>query len=96
LSLAVPPCLPTTAINLATTGIFGLVLHPIYSDWIVFLIPGLALLSWSWPILLTPVVAYAFFKLSIRKEDQYLEKHCGQAYRDYKAQVNELFPIPRR
>src|SRR5262245_565502 len=58
----------TTAYNrgyLATTGIFGLVRHPIYSAWIVLLLPGLALLSASWPLLPTPLVAYVAFKLLI-------------------------------
>jgi protein-S-isoprenylcysteine O-methyltransferase Ste14 len=55
--------------KLATTGIFGLVRHPIYSAWIVFIIPGLVLLSKSWPLLLTPLVAYFVFKMKIGRED---------------------------
>ena len=31
--------------KLATTGIFGIVRNPIYSAWIVFIIPGLMLLT---------------------------------------------------
>ena len=46
--------------KLATTGIFGLVRNPIYSAWIVFIIPGLVLMSRSWPLFLTPVVAHWF------------------------------------
>lgn len=81
--------------RLVTSGVFGLVRHPVYSAWIVFNIPAIALLFRSWPLLLTPVVAYAVFKLSIRTEDEYLEKRFGQEYLDYRAQVNELIPIPR-
>ncbi len=81
--------------ELATTGIFGLVRHPIYSAWVVFLLPGLALLSASWPLLLTPLVAYAVFKLRIRAEDRYLERRFGEAYRAYRGRVNELLPVPR-
>lgn len=81
--------------QLATTGIFGLTRNPIYSAWIVFIIPGLVVLSRSWLLLLTPLVAYAAFKLLIRRENDYLEKRFGQAYLDYKARVNELLPIPR-
>jgi len=69
--------------KLATTGTFGVVRNPIYSAWIVFLIPGLVLLSRSW-LLLTPLVAYLVFKSRIRKEDEYLEKRFGQAYQDYR------------
>ena len=89
----------TTAYNsdkLATTGIFGLTRNPIYSAWIVFIIPGLVLMSRSWPLFLTPVVAYFVFKAKIGRENEYLEKRFGDAYRTYKAQVNELVPFPRR
>ncbi len=82
--------------TLATTGIFGLVRNPIYSSWILFVIPGLVLLSRSWPLLLTPVVAYIAFRATIRRESDHLEMRFGDEYRMYKAQVNELIPFPRR
>jgi protein-S-isoprenylcysteine O-methyltransferase Ste14 len=81
--------------SLATTGIFSLVRNPIYSAWIVFIIPGLVVLSRSWPLLLTPLVAYIVFKIRIRRENNFLERHFGDDYRKYKAQVNELIPFPR-
>jgi protein-S-isoprenylcysteine O-methyltransferase Ste14 len=81
--------------QLATTGIYGLVRNPIYSAWILFLLPGLALLSRSWPLLLTPVVAYVVFKLRIGRENEYLERRFGDTYRRYQSEVNELVPIPR-
>ena len=80
--------------SLATTGIFGLTRNPIYSAWTVFVIPGLVLLSRSWPMFLTPVVAYLVFKARIGRENEYLERHFGEDYRTYKAQVNELVPFP--
>jgi len=82
--------------TLATTGIFGLTRNPIYAAWIVFIIPGLVMFSRSWPLLLTPVVAYVAFKIWIRKENDYLEQRFGDAYREYRERVNELVPIPRR
>jgi protein-S-isoprenylcysteine O-methyltransferase Ste14 len=81
--------------RLVTSGIFAVVRHPIYSAWIVLILPGLALLSRSWPLLLMPVVAYAVFKLTIHREDEYLQQRFGQAYLDYRSRVNELFPFPR-
>ena len=82
--------------RLATTGIFGLVRNPIYSAWIVFIIPGLVLMSRSWALFLTPPVAYLAFKAKIRRENEYLEKRFDDEYRAYKGQVNELVPFPRR
>jgi protein-S-isoprenylcysteine O-methyltransferase Ste14 len=82
--------------ELATTGIFGLVRHPIYSAWVVFLLPGLVLLTASWPLLPTPLAAYLAFKRLIGEEDEHLRRRFGQAYLDYRSRVNELVPIPRK
>lgn len=78
--------------RLVTTGVFGLVRNPVYSAWIVFNIPAIALLCRAWPLLLPSLVGYVFFRSLIRQEDQYLEKRFGNAYRAYKAEVPELFP----
>lgn len=82
--------------KLATTGIFGLTRNPIYSAWIVFIIPGLVLMSRSWPLFLTPVVAYMIFKAKIGRENEYLENRFGDEYRKYKGEVNELIPYSSR
>ncbi len=82
--------------QLVTSGIFGVVRHPIYSAWIVLIMPGLALLTGSWPVVLTPLAAYAVFKLTIHQEDEYLEQRFGQAYIDYRRRVNELIPFAPR
>jgi protein-S-isoprenylcysteine O-methyltransferase Ste14 len=82
--------------KLATTGIFSVVRNPMYSAWIVFIIPGLVLLTRSWPLFLTPLVAYILFKLLIHRENEYLEKRFGDAYRKYRDEVNELLPWPRK
>jgi protein-S-isoprenylcysteine O-methyltransferase Ste14 len=81
--------------QLATGGLLALVRHPIYSAWIVFILPGLAFLSRSWPMLLTPFVAYVVFKVLIHREDDYLQQRFGDAYLDYRARVNELIPVPK-
>ena len=81
--------------RLLTSGIFAVVRHPIYSAWVVVILPGLALLSRSWPLLLMPIVADTVFKLTIHREDEYLQQRFGQAYLDYRSRVNEPFPLPR-
>jgi protein-S-isoprenylcysteine O-methyltransferase Ste14 len=81
--------------QLVTSGVFAVVRHPLYAAVIVLDLPGLALLTRSWPLLLTPLVAYAVFKLLIHREDEYLERRFGQAYLDYRARVNEVIPLPR-
>ncbi len=81
--------------QLVTSGVFGLVRHPMYSGWITLAFPGLALLIGSWPMLVTPFLGYVMFKRLIHREDEYLEKRYGQAYRNYRERVNEVVPIPR-
>lgn len=82
--------------QLLTCGVFGLVRHPMYAAWIVLILPGVALLTASWPFLLVPLVGYAVFKVLIHIEDEYLQKRFGQTYSDYRASVNEILPIPPR
>ena len=81
--------------QLATGGIYGIVRNPIYGAWVVFLIPGLVLLFPSWPLLLTPSVAYIAFRARIWQEEAYLEERFGDAYRTYRSEVPELLPFPR-
>jgi protein-S-isoprenylcysteine O-methyltransferase Ste14 len=81
--------------ELVTWGPFSLCRHPLYAAWIVLILPGLALLTRSWPLLIMPLVAYAAFRLVIREEDDYLRRRYGAAYLEYRARVNELLPIPR-
>ena len=81
--------------QLRTSGVFGLCRHPVYAAWIVLLLPGLTLLSRSWPLMITPLVAYAVFKLLIHVEDEYLEQRFGAAYRAYRVRVRELIPRPK-
>jgi protein-S-isoprenylcysteine O-methyltransferase Ste14 len=81
--------------ELVSSGVYGLVRHPIYSSWIFFNFPAIALLSRSWPMLLVSVVAYIVFKLLISREEQYLEEKFGKDYLDYRSRVNQIVPIPR-
>jgi len=81
--------------ELVTTGPFALVRHPVYSAWITLIFPGLALWIRSWPMLLVPLLAYAIFRWLIHREDEYLEQRFGQSYREYRARVNEILPVPR-
>ena len=81
--------------QLVTSGVFALVRHPVYAAWITLVFPGLALLIRSWPMLITPLIAYAIFRHLIHREDEYLEQRFGRAYLDYRRRVNEVIPIPR-
>ena len=81
--------------QLVTSGVFALCRHPLYAAWIVLILPGVMLLTGSWPLLIAPLVAYVVFKVSIHQEDDYLGRRFGAAYAEYRAKVNELIPFPK-
>ena len=81
--------------QLATSGVFALCRHPVYAARIVLIVPGAMLLTRSWPLMITPLVAYAAFKLLIHEEEDYLRRRFGPAYLEYRKTVNELIPLPK-
>jgi len=80
---------------LVTRGTFGLCRNPIYATFIVFFIPGLALVFKSGMILSIALVLYLNFKISIHGERMVLRRNFGAAYEAYERTVNELIPAPR-
>ena len=77
-------------------GLFQYVRNPIYSAWILFIIPGFALLTHSWIFLGTPFITYIAFKAFIKKEEEYLTKRFGQEYLAYKEKTRQLLPHLKR
>jgi protein-S-isoprenylcysteine O-methyltransferase Ste14 len=78
---------------LVTRGTFGLCRNPIYASFIVFFIPGLALVFQSGMIFSIALVLYLNFKISIHGENKVLEREFGEAYEDYRKSVNEIIPF---
>jgi len=78
--------------ELVTGGVYGMCRHPVYAAWLVFFVPGIALLLKSWLLLSAPVVMYFVAKGLVREEDAYLEKTFGQAYLAYKDRVPSMLP----
>ncbi len=82
--------------ELCTTGVFSLCRNPIYAAWILFLLPG-GLLFFRAPLLfLIPLLFYGVLRQVFPKEDAWLEKKYGEAYRLYRERVPFLLPTPRR
>ncbi len=79
---------------LVTRGTFSLCRNPIYASFIVFFIPGLALIFQSGMILSIAIVLYLNFKISIHGENKVLEREYGELYEIYRKSVNEIIPIP--
>jgi len=78
--------------ELVTDGIFRWCRHPLYASWVVFIVPGIALLVKSWIVLTTPLFMYFIVRTLVKKEEAYLESMFGSKYRDYKRDVPCILP----
>lgn len=79
--------------TLCTRGICGVCRHPIYAAWVVFLVPGIALLLNSWITLAAVPVLYVALRWFVRDEEAYLERRFGDEYRAYKRRVPAILPL---
>jgi protein-S-isoprenylcysteine O-methyltransferase Ste14 len=79
--------------ELATSGPFGRCRHPMYAAWLFWLVPGLALLSGSWPDLALPIVFYASFTWVIGREERRLRERFSE-YAGYATRTPRLCAWP--
>ena len=80
---------------LVTRGTFSLCRNPLYASFIIFIIPGLALVFNSGMIFSIALVLYLNFKFSMHGETKMLKQNFGAAYENYCKSVNEIVPFPR-
>lgn len=73
--------------RLATGGPYSVVLNPVYSSWIVLIVPGIALLLNFWLVLATSIVMYLCQLRFIHEEDDYLRGKFGKQYEEYRKQA---------
>ena len=81
---------PLPDADLVTTGVYGLVRHPIYGGLVVASV-GWGLLTASPAALLAAVVLWAFFELKSRREEVWLEARFA-GYAAYRARTRRLIP----
>ncbi|OPY26927.1 MAG: hypothetical protein A4E28_02254 [Methanocella sp. PtaU1.Bin125] len=73
--------------QMATGGPYRIMPNPIYSSWIVFIVPAIAMLLDFWPVLATSVVMYLCQLRFIHREDEQMRKKFGRAYETYRKNV---------
>ncbi len=78
--------------RLVVTGTFSMCRHPVYSAWIVFFVPGIALLLSSWPLLSAPFVMYLVAVALVKEEEAYLEVTFGKEFQAYRKKVPAIVP----
>lgn len=68
---------------LMTNGMYRIFRNPMYSAYLIFVIPGICLLFNSWLVLTTVIVNFVLLKVFIREEYRYLEEKFGDEYKKY-------------
>ncbi|MGE5461938.1 MAG: methyltransferase family protein [Syntrophothermus sp.] len=81
--------------KLVTTGAYGVVRNPIYSSVTFFILPAVALLTFTWVYFVPSVFLYTGVMVFIGKEEQQLMKAFGRAYEEYTARVDRLVPFKK-
>lgn len=79
------PTQPVTA--LVVHGPYRVTRNPMYLAMTLVYLGGLMLLGDAWPLLMLPAVLVLIQRAVIAREEAYLERTFGEAYRAYKARV---------
>ena len=79
--------------KLVTDGIYGCCRHPLYSAWVVLIVPGIVFLANSWIGLTAPLFMYFLLCKLVTKEEVYLEHVFGSEYIKYKNKVPCILPV---
>lgn len=82
--------------NLLQTGMYACSRNPIYSCWILFILPALSLIFHNWLFLLSAVAMCAATLLLVKEEETQLQKIFGKQYDAYRARVNCIICFPRK
>lgn len=78
--------------ELITLGVFGIVRNPLYAAFILFVVPGLALVCNNWAIFGAALLMLIIFKLQIHKEEEALRAQFGEVYEAYVRRVKQIIP----
>jgi protein-S-isoprenylcysteine O-methyltransferase Ste14 len=78
--------------KLCTTGVYAYFRHPLYAAWVLFIVPGIVIITGSVIAISWPVFLYILFKIFTVEEEKYLDETFGTEYIQYEKQVNAVFP----
>ena len=81
--------------KLDTGGPFAIVRHPMYTGWILFLFPGIAMVSGVWLIFGSAIVTWVLFRKWVGVEEQSMLDRFGREYSEYARKVPALFPFQK-
>jgi protein-S-isoprenylcysteine O-methyltransferase Ste14 len=78
--------------KLCTVGPYAYARHPLYAAWVVFIVPGIVMITGSVIAISLPLFLYFICRLYTREEDIILKKTFGDEYLTYRKQVYSIFP----
>ena len=81
--------------ELVTTGAYGVVRNPIYSSVTFFILPAIALITFTWVYFVVSIFLYVGVMMFIGEEEQQLTKAFGREYEDYLTRVDRLIPFKK-
>jgi protein-S-isoprenylcysteine O-methyltransferase Ste14 len=82
--------------KLVTSGVYAYIQHPVYAVWILFIVPGLILITGMLLLTVAPFLMYSLLRALIGREETYMEATFGREYLDYKNKVNSVIPKLRK
>lgn len=81
--------------RLVTTGIYGLVRHPIYVAFL-YIATGLVLISQNLYLFVLPVIYWLILTVAMKKtEEKWLTDKFGESYAEYSRKVSRFVPFLR-
>jgi protein-S-isoprenylcysteine O-methyltransferase Ste14 len=78
--------------KLVTTGVYAYMRDPVYAVWILFIVPGLILITGLLLLTIAPFLMYLLLRAQIGREEAYMELTFGKEYLVYKDRVNSVIP----
>lgn len=79
------PTKPATTV--VVHGPYRFTRNPMYLGWVMVYLGAVLLTHWIWPLVLLPLVVFLVRTRVIAREEAYLERAFGDAYRAYRARV---------
>jgi protein-S-isoprenylcysteine O-methyltransferase Ste14 len=82
--------------KLITTGMYAFSRNPIYSCWIIFILPATGMICNNWIFFAAALVMGLTTSFLVREEEAQLLKCFGRKYYDYKSRVGLIFSVPQK
>ena len=82
--------------KLITTGMFACSRNPIYSCWIIFILPAAGIICNNWTFFAAALVMGISTSFLVREEELQLLKCFGRKYYEYKSRVGLIVSLPQK